>query len=207
MSLFPDRIGGDGGWSAQFDVPVTPGGSPVFSAAASFREPEPGWLELTAALEWGGTADQIPAGVADLVEELVSFCVEYDATFARAGSEGDDYSTPLESCANRPLRIALEESAVVLRGYSWITYVPEAVLAGLGGIAAVRDGHNFYRVRPLGDGALIRVTGQPYQYDRPQWRAIFEAVQPALPASSVRRPMTANLPGFHEMQLIFEEDL
>lgn len=69
-----------------------------------------------------------------------------------------------------------------LRGYAWVTILPEEIGRRLGGLDALRDSGAFVEVEHLaGGGFWCRATDTPEQFDQPAAERVFEVVAPVLP--------------------------
>ncbi|RZT06328.1 hypothetical protein EV649_8211 [Kribbella sp. VKM Ac-2569] len=125
-------------------------------------------------------------------EDLLTFIAEFaDKARASFGNITDDneYSrTSLEVFLPRLIDDGVRESGSVLRGYSWVTVCPPALVERLGGFAALNNTGAFYEVRPLAYGAaLLRSTDRLEHYDQPAMLRVFEALAPVLPQGQPRK--------------------
>jgi len=207
VDLMRDRVGGNGWWEGWWDAAfVGLAGRRLAHASVGFRELHPGWLDLTASITWEDGSRHVPEPVADLLEQLViDLAGNYGATFARV-EPAAGHATDLEDRSHRAalLAQALDESPTVLRGYSWVTFLPAGVVDRLGGLAALEEHTEFFKITRSGTGVVIRVTESPDRYDHAAWRQIFDLVRPALPPGEVVR-----LPPYleeHVIPLIYTDE-
>ncbi|MBB5868606.1 hypothetical protein F4553_001985 [Allocatelliglobosispora scoriae] len=74
-------------------------------------------------------------------------------------------------------------SRQVLRGYSWVTVMPQELGDSLGGLAGLEQTQAFHEVVPLRNGGYwLKATERFSDYDDTAIRRVFEAVRPVLPA-------------------------
>jgi hypothetical protein len=68
-----------------------------------------------------------------------------------------------------------------LRGYSWLTIVPQELVGPLGGVQGLTDSGAFVQVRPLARGGVWLLATEDYrQFDDEALRRVFRAVAPVL---------------------------
>ncbi len=136
----------------------------------------------------GGSAAVIAADVERHVHALaVDFADAADVTFAQTTKGGGGAGTSLEGALGRPLDICLAESPEVLRGYGWLTSIPEQALEKVGGVDVLRRSGVFVDVTPVpGKGAVLQATDRFSQYDEAAAERVFGAVACALPAGMPR---------------------
>jgi hypothetical protein len=78
---------------------------------------------------------------------------------------------------------SLPESGHTLRGYAWVTIVPEEILSRLGGVTALDASGVFCRVRPLAaGGALLQSSPTIAGYTDAVMEGVFRVLAPVLPA-------------------------
>jgi hypothetical protein len=78
---------------------------------------------------------------------------------------------------------ALPHARQTLRGYSWLTILPEEIGQNLGGLEALRSSGAFVEVEHLDAGGFwCRATPTVEEYDWAAAEGVFEVLAPALPA-------------------------
>lgn len=94
-------------------------------------------------------------------------------------------------------------SREALRGYSWLTIVPEQLVAKLGGLDSLRDSGAFASVRPLASGgAWLLATSDYRDFTDAELYKVFKVVAPVL-----RPHAPVNVPRMHgeaPLKVIFE---
>lgn len=176
------RVGGDAGWLVAYREATV---GEVAGISVRLQELSPAWLGLRIqALWYGHRHADAPRGLIDAMEDLfVRLAGSMDATFGAAVPGEPRHRTELETKFVVDLASALEQSPEVLRGYSWITYLPPGVVDQLGGTEAVLAWEGFYRLRPVeGGGVVVRATADYDGYDPAAIRRVFDAVRTVLPA-------------------------
>jgi hypothetical protein len=139
-----------------------------------------------------------------LVEFLAEFCERSSASFGNIASDNSAGLTALETLLGRQPRDALIQSEQVLRGYSWVTLCPGALVARLGGVSELKASGAFIEVRPLsGGGALLRATETFDNYDDEAMRRVFRTLAPVLPAGLPREPSAPSTR--RRMRLVYED--
>ena len=69
-----------------------------------------------------------------------------------------------------------------LRGYAWVTIMPEEIGVRLGGLNALRGSGAFVEVEHLGAGGFwCRATEGPEEFDQAAAERVFDVIAPALP--------------------------
>jgi hypothetical protein len=164
------------------------------------------WISVRLSASYRAAADgSVPWAVQ---ERLIQFVSEFaEAANASFGNITDDNSaglTSLESRLPRRRRDGILQSGEVLRGYSWVTLCPPAVVSALGGVKALEGSGAFVEVRELAyGGALLRSTERFEEYDESAILRVFRTLAPALPAGSPRQ--LPDLPGMPKARLIYED--
>lgn len=130
----------------------------------------------------------VPVAVQEaFVEFLSEFSERAQAAFGNAADDNDRSQTALEMVLPGSPDDGVLRSAEVLRGYSWVTVCPPAVVDRLGGYDALASTGAFLEVRRLNYGAaLLRATELLEQYDDEAMRRVFRALSPALPPGKPR---------------------
>jgi hypothetical protein len=83
--------------------------------------------------------------------------------------------------ASRPVQ-TLPKARWALRGYAWVTIMPEEIGVRLGGLEALRGSGAFVEVEHLGVGGFwCRATEAPEQFDQAAAERVFDVVAPVLP--------------------------
>ena len=107
--------------------------------------------------------------------------------------------TELELGLGRPMWDSLTELDRYLRGYSWVTVVPEMLAARLGGPQALRESGAFCRVDVLAGGSVwLQATPRWSEYGHEQIDRVFEVLAPVLPPGmpESHRMLAPGGPGF-----------
>jgi len=88
----------------------------------------------------------------------------------------------LETALNVGPAQTLPTGRVALRGYGWVTVVPEEIGERLGGLEAIRDSGGFVEVEHLGAGGFwCRATPRLSDYDQAAAERVFRAFVRVLP--------------------------
>ncbi len=131
---------------------------------------------------WEQAAQQ---SAAFLVEQTGSLKVPAAAGFL-ADDMGAEISTPFETAVDLVAEEVLGTD--LLRGYSWMTVVPDRALQRLGGAAVLESSGAFREVTPIpAGGVIVRATERLLDYTEPAYHRVFEALAPALSPGEPRR--------------------
>ncbi|MGI5175787.1 hypothetical protein ACQEVZ_05580 [Dactylosporangium sp. CA-152071] len=167
----------------------------------------PGWLALSGNPLVSSFVDPV-AGLDEQrlwLAALFTFADRVNPGFGHISLYYDGGNTALERAvpttmpfAARYREYALNECRRYLRGYSWVTIVPEELLPRVGGVSRLRDSGAFTQVRPLaGGGVWLQATDDYREFDDVALGRVFEAVAPALRPGLPRdlgRPMHGKNP-------------
>ncbi|GIJ48049.1 hypothetical protein Val02_49350 [Virgisporangium aliadipatigenens] len=165
----------------------------------SFLGRDPGWprLYLTASRDYG--ADQFTLGLlassdflvpdADGEARLLSVARLFaDGCNPTYGEAGPNHSAgPTGSTLEAKIGVNAEHSPTtgrtLLRGYSWLTLLPQEIGDRLGGVQALRDTGAFHDVSPLAAGGYwLQATEHLRHYDNDSARRVRDALSNAMPA-------------------------
>ncbi|MFI7067415.1 hypothetical protein ACIBL3_40925 [Kribbella sp. NPDC050124] len=137
---------------------------------------------------WFGRAT-VPVAVQEaFVEFLAEFSEGARASFGNVADDNAGGRTALEVDLPRSEDHGVLQSDDVLRGYSWVTVCPPALVGRLGGYEALEATGAFAEVRRLDYGAaLLRATDRLEQYDDDAIRRVFHALAPVLPRGKPRQ--------------------
>lgn len=147
------------------------------------------WVSFTAAVTYRAEDDgAVPAVSQRVLTEFVADFAEFgSATFANIATDNDGGRTALEMLLPRQRGVGMAESPVRLRGYSWVTVIPPAVVERLGGASGLEATGAFAEVRLLRyGGVMLRATELLEQYDDEAMTRVFHALAPALPPGRPR---------------------
>ncbi|MEU0523910.1 hypothetical protein [Streptomyces niveus] len=137
--------------------------------------------ELSAALLAGERIGD-PAYCAGLVDFLAVALGGANPAFARIDLLNFEERPDLEVVLKRRHHTSLEESRMLLRGYSWVTGVPAELAVRLGGARGLEATGAFHAVRELERGGLLlQATETLAGYDDRSMHAVFRALAPVLP--------------------------
>jgi hypothetical protein len=95
-----------------------------------------------------------------------------------------DAETQLEQALNRRPRHTLPEWDRYLRGYSWVTVIPAALAARVGGASGLRDSGAFARLDEVAGGSLwLQAASRwsEFRDDQASVDRVFNALAPVLP--------------------------
>ncbi|MEV0284003.1 MULTISPECIES: hypothetical protein [unclassified Kribbella] len=123
-----------------------------------------------------------------MVDFLAEFSERARASFGNVADDNDGGRTALEVVLPRLEDHGVLQSDEVLRGYSWVTVCPPALVDRLGGYEALEATGAFTEVRRLDYGAaLLRATDRLEEYDDDAIRRVFHALAPVLPRGKPRQ--------------------
>lgn len=98
-------------------------------------------------------------------------------------------------------RRARAAASQVLRGYEWVTVVPQELTDELGGPARLRDSGAFVEVVELPPGGVfLRATETIEEYSEAKVRAVFAVLKPVLPRRHVRQ-----FPSMQSPYMLYDE--
>ncbi|HVK23182.1 MAG TPA: hypothetical protein VM677_17640 [Actinokineospora sp.] len=130
---------------------------------------------------WGIVTSDSQADESDIVEFLDSMISDTDPAFGCVSTRfAMQEDTELDYAMGRRYDESLACSREYLRGYSWITLVPNELVHRLGGAKTIKNA-GFHRVVPHFSGAAIIVaapTGEEYPDSVP---GLFRTLAPVLP--------------------------
>lgn len=168
-------------------------GQGLMAAIVTHRD-SPGWVQLSAYPPDGLFAD--PEVQRRWVDALFTY-----ADRANPGYGQIDYhrsgDTALEARTRRvPGRPLLGECRQWLRGYSWLTIVPQELAGNLGGAEGLRETGAFAEVKQLASGGLwLRATDAFDGWTREAAHAVFDALAPVLrPGAPIDMPTSLGEP-------------
>ncbi|WP_132287055.1 hypothetical protein [Kribbella sp. VKM Ac-2568] len=150
----------------------------------------PEWVEfeITASYRVADDAAIPIEGQQGLVELVAEFCHNAAPSFGNIASDNSGSLTALEALLRRQRRDALAQSEAVLRGYSWVTVCPSALVKRLGGSSALEASGAFVEVRSLRSGALLKATETFEEYDDEAVMRVFKSLAPVLPVGVPHKP-------------------
>jgi hypothetical protein len=121
----------------------------------------------------------------DFVAEVLD---DADPAYAEVNKDfGVEGSTDLDRALRRDPRRSAEQSRRFLRGYAWVTVVPQELVDRLGGMDAIEAAGAVSEVRPLSaGGVLLRATRTPEEYDGAAVERLFRLLVPVLPPGQPR---------------------
>lgn len=165
-----------------------------------------GFARLTVWIDPGEGGD-LAAGCTELAL-LRAFAGRYRPVFGHVSRADRNRfaETELEQALVRDVRRTLPEWDRCLRGYSWVTIVPEALAGRVGGVAGLRASGVFAEVADLAGGvAWLQATRlwSEYAGNADVIERVFEALAPVLPPG---KPRTRNVirpeaPGMPEISV------
>ena len=145
------------------------------------------------------------------LDALWPFADQLDPGYGHVDDNFDGDST-FERCMRTPDRprdwwdhdYSVNHCRSFLRGYSWLTIVPQELVQPLGGIQALTDSGAFAQVRPLANGgAWLLATDDYRHFDHEALHRVFRAVAPVLhPGTPTNHP---RYPGGPPYRLIFQD--
>jgi len=110
---------------------------------------------------------------------------------------GNHYSGVFEEALNLRPELTLPRARELLRGYAWLTILPEEIGRRLGGLDALRSSGAFVDVEHLDAGGYwCRATRNLDEYDQPAAERIFDVVAPTLPPGVPHLRDSHSLPNF-----------
>ncbi|MGK5678132.1 hypothetical protein [Actinoplanes sp. URMC 104] len=188
LSEMPRKVTVDAG---RLDATGLIGGE-NFTARASVHPESPGWVQLHASVRRSRFLDAEHGLAAQ------QRCREFLEDFADRRNPGYGQityyyyggRTPVEElvdprvAGHRPSDPALTIGTCreVLRGYGWLTIVPQELVDRLGGVAALTASGAFAQVRPLARGGVsLLVTDDFRDYTVQSVEAAFKVLAPVLP--------------------------
>ncbi|HEX6500294.1 MAG TPA: hypothetical protein VF054_14880 [Micromonosporaceae bacterium] len=150
------------------------------------------WVRLEIAADLGDAFDP-DTGYDRWVDFMTEVLSDADPAYGEITTvRGDGLNTELDLALRRLDRDSIEQSRRVLRGYAWVTVVPQELVERLGGVAAIEGTGAVTQVRPLASGGvLLRATPSPEEYDDAAMDRLFRLLAPVLPVGEPR-----TLPGW-----------
>lgn len=122
--------------------------------------------------------DSIASSIADAIADL-------NPTFGRVEQEPSGYDQPnVDIGLRRRPSVSVPIAREILRGYAWLTVLPEDALIRLGGRASLEASGAFARIRVLrAGGALLQASPTIAEYaDDAVMDRVFRALSPVLPS-------------------------
>ncbi len=159
------------------------------------------WVNLVVHAMLGQTFD--PAEYDRWVGFLAGVLDQADPVYAEISYDrGWDLDTELDKALRRDPDQSMEQSRQLLRGYSWVTVIPQELVERLGGAEAIEAAGAAAEVRRLAAGGLLlRATRTPEEYDEAAMKRLFQLVAPVLPEGRPR-----DLPGWPTRHQVVYED-
>jgi hypothetical protein len=174
-------------------------GEGVCNFRVSREGQESGFARLIVEVRKVNGPDGVPAPIAGdhrCLALMRRFAERFSPVFGHVSFSNPDFesATALEVALKAEPKRTLLESDTYLRGYSWLTVVPETIAVRLGGAEALRRTGAFVTVDELPGGSiwlLATHAWDDYQGDRIE--AVFDALTPALPAGMPQDPYANSL--------------
>ncbi|MCM0674772.1 hypothetical protein NCC78_08730 [Micromonospora phytophila] len=137
------------------------------------------------------------------VDFLARVLADADPAYGEVSHDGgNDSSTELDKALRRDRNVSVEQSRQLLRGYSWVTVVPQELVHRLGGADVIEASGAVEEVRRLrAGGVLLRATRTPEEFDDAAMRRLFGLLAPVLPPGQPR-----DLPGWPTSHRVVYED-
>jgi hypothetical protein len=183
------------------------------NASVGYDPESPGWARLSANL-----TDALfiqpriaAANQARWLSALRRYADRLNPGFGQIGYSYTNGATGLEDCLrgvpgsySHPDH-TVGECRSVLRGYSWLTVVPEELLPAAGGVDALAGSGAFAVAEPLtAGGAWLLATSDYRDYGQTQAAAVWRALRPILRRGTVTPPKWS-MPGKSPCVLVFED--
>lgn len=145
-------------------------------------EDSPDWVRFEANLpadviDWNGS----PALQRELVSFVRDWVLNFDTSYGHVTDDADSLGTALERAVKRYSWATIPHCREELRGYSWITIIPESLVGVLGGIDEVKNSGSFYSViEGAGGSAYLQATELFSEYGHDEVRKVFRVLAPVL---------------------------
>jgi hypothetical protein len=154
----------------------------------------PGWMRLSAYVLESAFVD--PGTQRRWLDAVLAFADRANPGYGQIGyHRGSKGSTAVEETADariadvtrRDPGYAIGRSRQMLRGYDWLTIVPQELATTLGGADALAATGAFAEVRPLGRGGVAVLADSAFQdYDLSVAEPVFRALARVLPPGRPR---------------------
>lgn len=140
------------------------------------------WLRFQVSIPWHIT--EIPEFSNVFVHFLKRWTESTEASFGIAGDQPNADTTALEYALDLPYSWPdknIPNSRDLLRGYSWLTLLPQELAVRLGGAAQLRETGAFSDVHEIGTGSLLlQATRNLEEFQPPVVGKVFSALAPVL---------------------------
>jgi hypothetical protein len=200
-------------WLGQLDERGHRSGN-LLSLALRRDEQAPAWLQLSGNPTETHFVDPASGSATQQIwlKALFAFADQVNPGYGHIAYYHDDGRTALEYSFDprqyppqwRRPQLTMNENRSFLRGYSWLTIVPQELADRLGGVAALAACGAFNQVRQLSRGGVwLLATADYREFTEDALNAVFHALAPVLrPGTPSRRPQML---GKAPQRLIFED--
>jgi hypothetical protein len=163
-----------------------------FSEAVHAFPESPGWLQLNAYVSSGDFLDpQFGRAIQRRwLDALAAFADRVNPGYGQISYHYNEGATALEDRTDYRVhglertesRFTIGQCRITLRGYNWLTIVPQELVPAVGGVDGLRASGAFAEVRPLAVGGVwLRATEDFADYNLAAAEPVFRTLAPILP--------------------------